>query len=583
MGGFTFPLNTNLEDDPERVRFIKNPDMAVPTDAGSMRQIAGIGPESADANAKPSLGDEVNIPADRREAFILTYFRARGLESLATNEREAEKLADTFKGTDPGSESRAPSGVSDDAKKIIDADREEARSYGDLLEQEVKVAALLDFLRLCQEKGEFPPFYPIYVKPQKDQVNQLTASVKLRAADIDRRKNAILSLSPLIGQLIGMPDPNDRFEKASVDRVKLPWTAEIPKIYGSSGYKDSLLAKSASPENDEAIRGSFEQKLDAVRKAIRTARSDMLGDTDFLLGLEGLRALVRQDLGRATGKNTGLKDTLTSMLESHAIKEKAERVGEVVVQVGLLFIPGGLFISTMVGFALSARTLGTQLKQWTISQASVNPAAALADQRKAESALTRTSIELAVNAVLVATEAINAIKTLETAGGEKKLKDALEEMSAGEAKQAEAELSAEQSLTKSREVAAQEQHTLADKVRSPENIQNVIDETLAKKYDFQVAVGEHTYYHQPTGGWCRASDVAICGYSFGADIEAALDKARQARRPSASGKPTENYVENFLGAEFEGQLPTFEGRDLPKGTRHTACRSPTSPLKARSE
>jgi hypothetical protein len=565
MGGFAFPLNKDLEDDPGRTRFIKDPQMAVPTDADSMRRVAGIGPDAGDVATKPKLGDEVEIPADKQEAFILTYFRARGLESLAANEKEAERLAETFKGTDPGSESRAPSGVSDDAKRIIAADRDQAKGYADLLDQEAHVEAILDFLKVCAERGEFPPFYPVYLKPQKDQVAALTASMNTRKADIVHRKNNILSLSPLIGQLVGMPDPKDRFDSTTVDRMSIPWTASIPKVRAGTDYKDSLLAQAATPENDEQIRAEFAKKLDAVRKAIRSARSEMLGDTDFLLDLEGLRALVKQDLTRATGKNAGLSATLDTMLKSHAIKEKTEEIGEVVIQVGLLFIPGGLFLSTMVGLALSAKSMSTHLKQWTISQASVNPAAALADQRQAEAALTRSSIELALNAVAAATEAINAIKTLESAAGEKKLKDAIEQMSTGEAKQAAAEVSAETSLAKSREIAAQEKSLVENQVRSPENIQNVLDETLAKEYDFQVSIGEHTYYHKPNGGWCRASGVAICGYSFGPEVESALDKARQARRPSKTGKETEKYVQDFLGAEFEGQMASFEGRDLPKG------------------
>jgi hypothetical protein len=435
MGGFNFPLNQDLMDDPDKTRFLKDPAMATPADAESMRQVAGVIPVGPEGELKPGTPNEVQIPPERYEEFILGYFRSRGLEALAFNEKEAERLAEVFKPTDPGSESRTPSGVSSDAKKMIDADREQGKDYGKLLEQEARVAALLDFLRVCAERGEFPPFYPIYTKPQKPQIAAMTSGLQLRQADIQRRKNRILAVSPLVGQLVGMPDPKDRFEEAHVDRVPIPWTMEIPKLYGTNSFDESLLAKPATPETDEAIRADFEKKLDAVRKAIRSTRSEMLGDTDFLLGMDGLRKLVAQDLSRATGKNAALKDKFQEMLKSKEIKDKAIEYGEIVVQIGLLFVPGGVFLSAVAGFVISAGTMSTSLRRWTASQASVNPATALANQAAAEAQLTRSTIDLAVNAVFLATEAINGLKTLESAAGEKKLAGAIKGMEEKEAEQ----------------------------------------------------------------------------------------------------------------------------------------------------
>jgi hypothetical protein len=112
----------------------------------------------------------------------------------------------------------------------------------------------------------------------------------------------------------------------------------------------------------------------------------------------------------------------------------------------------------------------------------------------------------------------------------------------------------------------EEARTLRQEMRSPENVRDVIDEALVKDYDYQVSmkVGgeEHTYYHRRNGGWCRASATAFCGYSFGEDIEKALESIRQARRPSTTGKPTERYVQNELGSDFKPQDRNYQGKPV---------------------
>ena len=114
----------------------------------------------------------------------------------------------------------------------------------------------------------------------------------------------------------------------------------------------------------------------------------------------------------------------------------------------------------------------------------------------------------------------------------------------------------------------QEAKIVEQKVREPQNIQSVLDQNLAKNYDAEIHVGEHEYYHRSDGGgWCRASGQAICGYSFGPEVEEALETTRDARRPSASGKPTERYVEDFLGSQYQTQVQKLEGRAVPKGTK----------------
>jgi len=103
--------------------------------------------------------------------------------------------------------------------------------------------------------------------------------------------------------------------------------------------------------------------------------------------------------------------------------------------------------------------------------------------------------------------------------------------------------------------------TVKENIRHPENIRDVLDPELAKEYDFQIWAGdEHSYYHRRDGkGWCRASKAAICGYSFGPEVEEELRRAALSRRPSTSGKPTEQFVEEFLGPGFRPQQGSFEG------------------------
>ena len=422
MGGFVFPLGKDLMDDPAKTRFLKDPNVATPADAQSMRDIAGVPPIGQDGKTSSKLPDQVAIPEDRQEPFILAYFRSRGLEVLSYNEKETDRLAEVFKAAEPGSQTKDPSGVSAEAKKIIAADREHLKVYGKLLEEEAKVEALLSFLRVCEERGEFPPFYPVYVKPQKAQVVGLSAVMKGRQVDIQRRKIGLLAVSPVLGQLVGMPDPKSRFEEPRRVRGNLVEHLEIPKVRGTSyaSLDESPLAKPATAENEEAIRKQFLTKLDAVRKAIRDTRSEMFSDPDFLLGMEGLRLLVTQDLSSITAKNAGMNAKLMALLRTHATNEKTWKEAEFVIQIGLLFIPGvGPLLSAAAGFAMSAAQMSTALRRWTASQASVNPATSMVDQQAAEAQLAQSTIDLTINSVFLAMEAINALKTMEASAGGK--------------------------------------------------------------------------------------------------------------------------------------------------------------------
>jgi hypothetical protein len=437
VGGYLFPPNVTLVVDPGVARLIPTPAMAAPADAEGLRQIAGVVPPGpAPAGSPPPAANQVPIPEAQQESFIEGYFRSRGLEALAANSEEVERLAKVFAPTVEGTQSTPAHGVSDEARAVIAHDREEAKLYARLLEQEVKVAALLDYLAVCQDRGEFPPFYPLYHKDQKAQVAEMVKKIQRVQSDVQKRKFDILSRSPLIGQLVGIPDPKDRFSTTERIHPDLAETPKFPTIHGKNAVDESPLAAPASPESDETIRASFVTKLDAVRKAIRSARSEMYGDADFLLGFEGLAQLVTADFNGISGPNAGLKDKLKTMLASHAKSEKTIEIAGTVVQFALLLIPGGAFLSAALGMGMAVRKMDQGLRRWTVSQASVNPAAALVDQNKVEDELTNSTIDLAVNAVFIATETINGLKALDTGGKEKALQEAFEKLEKNEAERA---------------------------------------------------------------------------------------------------------------------------------------------------
>jgi uncharacterized protein DUF4157 len=117
-----------------------------------------------------------------------------------------------------------------------------------------------------------------------------------------------------------------------------------------------------------------------------------------------------------------------------------------------------------------------------------------------------------------------------------------------------------------------EKAIVEDEIKTPDNIEDVLDPDLRETYDYQVEVEgteKHTYYHKKAtkGRWCRASGTPICGYAFGPEVEEALETARQARRPSRTGKETEKRAEEFFGNRFQRQERSFEGDILGKGKR----------------
>jgi hypothetical protein len=191
--------------------------------------------------------------------------------------------------------------------------------------------------------------------------------------------------------------------------------------------------------------------------------------------------------------------------------------------------------------------------------ANLSQETALITREQASGQLLTAALDTVMAFVDVYTAAAGGVKALSKAGE-------AESRFAGVAEKEAASLEQRGLHTDIELTLEEESKTLKQKVRDPENIGDVLDEELRKQYDAEIRVGEHTYYHKPDGIWCRASGVAFCGYSFGKEVEDALAKVRQTRRPSLSGKETEAAVQEFLGSGYKGQVSYLGGRQV-KGVK----------------
>jgi hypothetical protein len=225
--------------------------------------------------------------------------------------------------------------------------------------------------------------------------------------DLKQRMNNILTGSPLLAQMVERQDPKKRFD----GNVAPDFDPSVPPINKNNPYDRSLLAAPASAENDEKIRQDFLLKLDAARKAIRVARSDVVqGDADFLLGLTTLKQRVEIDLGKLTGKNKGMAEKLKQMTLNKEASDKIYETGVMAIQAALLFVPGGQFLSAAAGFVASTAQMNAKLQVWNASNATLDPARGLTDQQEAETAALNATFRLAVDVVMLAAGVASALE-----------------------------------------------------------------------------------------------------------------------------------------------------------------------------
>ncbi|RIK39885.1 MAG: hypothetical protein DCC58_14640, partial [Chloroflexi bacterium] len=415
MNGYTFPLGVEIEPDAAKARFQTDPKQPTPATAEDMKQIAGILPDSSKPGEKPKMPDQIDIPEEQYESFIISYFRARGLETLESNERFAADLTEKFQPVPGGPQGGQGGGISPDAKRLIDESRRGGVIYRDLMDKEAELEAQIDMMEAKKKQGlGLITDWNVTYNGQTKKRTEWIAGFRKDQDDIKQRINNILSNSPLLAMMVERQDPKTRFDA----NVPADFDPKVPRINKHNPYDRSLLAGPASPENDEKIRQDMLLKLDAARKAIRSARSDVVqGDADFLLGLTTLRNRVEIDLSRITGKNKGLADKLKQMTQNKAATDKIYETGSLAIQVGLLFVPGGQFLSAAAGFVQSAAQMDMRLKVWNASNATVDPAKGLANQQESEAAALSATFKLAVDAVMLAAGANAAMDAMD--GGTK--------------------------------------------------------------------------------------------------------------------------------------------------------------------
>jgi hypothetical protein len=371
----------------------------------------------------------------------------------------------------------------------------------------------------------------------------------------------------------GLLNPNgfDRYptwektheEHAKVNAVINNLTSTNPVLYAL--FKEAYtgdLADLATTKDDKQARRTTADTLNAVIGNIDKTH-EKLNDPKDDLPLE-LWPIHQQLMSTGTWAQPFRKLIAGKVVEQHKQDKFWESIGLGAFQAALFVVAelstGGLATFFLAASAIvsGAQAVSSWQKYQELQQAAgtnLSDETSLITQGRVAEAL----LDAALATIFAFLDAYAVASAAGKAGSLEKL---------GQAEKAEAK-EAEVPLRQATEPELQQETKLLEqKVANPENIQSVLDEELAKTYDVQIAIGEHTYYRRlDGGGWCRASGIAICGYSFGPEIEEALEKVRQARRPSASGKETEKYVEDFLGKEYEGQVPSFEGKDLGKGSQ----------------
>jgi hypothetical protein len=120
----------------------------------------------------------------------------------------------------------------------------------------------------------------------------------------------------------------------------------------------------------------------------------------------------------------------------------------------------------------------------------------------------------------------------------------------------------------SQQALAEERQLIEETV--PNGVREVDSEFAKKGYDFEIEVatkdGQRVVYRRrmSDGTWCRFASPAWCGHALGPEADRAIAKLPRVARPSASGKPTERYVKEFLGDEYQSQVRYFEGKPIRK-------------------
>ena len=430
--GFVF-TSRDYTPDTGRAGQVERPEkeLAKTVSAEELRKLAGVKPqgEAPGAGATPA---GMKIPAGQEEAFISTYLRARAMEALEQNRKDAEKLAEDFK---PGKDGKLGKNAGD----LISKSRALGDVYKQLEDDELKVG---EMALTIQERHLEGRWNNITVKGRTQKYHGWLDEINGQLQTIGEGKESTLALSPMLASLV----QHESTPKTAKDwAAKLGWERSAlrkglmsdPIIRGASAlvdwisdsaqtgdkWGDSELSKKGSEESDKKVAEQFRLKLDSVQKAIsRTYGKTVGGDVDYLIGMGGLRSRVASDIGRLGVENKPVKDKWTEMCASHDMVEELVDIGGTIVQIASLFLPGGQFISAAIGMGMQMKTMSKDLDHMDAAQAAVDPTKALVDQQELAQKLLFDTLNVAIQAVDLATSFNGVLGELEAGRTPKDMK-----------------------------------------------------------------------------------------------------------------------------------------------------------------
>ena len=409
---------TRLQNDPAK----SMPGTASAADLARMAGVPPPGAKEGDAASTVAQQGAVEIGPDQVEAFIRQYLVARGMAMLNANEAAAQKLIADFKPTSPGDEKTPGTGVSSNAKTMIDNAREVAADLAKVQDQEIALEKLMsdrDWERSISGTSEAKWTAQGVTKTLREWKTDLAA----RQKDITRRKDDIFAQNAVVAQLLSKREP-DTGLGTDVKRVMdspVMWGVPLVKL-GWEAYKkispdNTATAGPLKTGTDEEIRAQMQTKLDAVIKAVREVKARTLsGDLAFLVSMSRLYEAAKADFSRIKTRNTMLGHDLETVRVQAGSKfdvTSAVEIAGTVLQLAGFFFPPAEFLGAVMTFGAAASRLGEAMNEKTVADAAVRPDQAMLDPDKAQKKLSEAALGLAMESVNLGVSLGGAAKAIE--------------------------------------------------------------------------------------------------------------------------------------------------------------------------
>ncbi|BBX36519.1 hypothetical protein MMAG44476_32419 [Mycolicibacterium mageritense DSM 44476 = CIP 104973] len=430
--GFVFdPAVTRYQPDTgllkaeDLVRLHNDPAKSMPGTASpaELAAMAGVPPPGVKEGDAAAAGQgAVEIAPDQQEAFIRQYLVARGMAMLNANETATLKLVEDFKPTNAGDANTASSGVSANAKKMIDNAREVAADLAKVQDQEIALEKLMsdrDWAQSISRTSQTKWTAEGVTKTLREWRTDLEG----RQKDIAARKNDIFAKNAVVAQLVSKREPDtglgtdikralDSNVAWAIPGVKLGW--EAYKAISPDNTANAGLLRTGT---DEQVRAEMQKKLDAVVKAIREVKARTLaGDLKFLVSMPRLYDNVKADFARIKARNTMLAHELETIRVQTGsqvdVKEVIDVAGTALQLIGFFFPPAE-FLGSVMTFGVAAARLGEALDQKTVAEAAATPDQAMLDPDKAQKKLSEATAALAIESVNLGMSMGGAAKAIE--------------------------------------------------------------------------------------------------------------------------------------------------------------------------